>query len=200
MIRFAQRLDMSFTRSLAMRMFGRPHGLLGRLGGRLMARMNAEFGAWVAGQLEVGARERVLEVGFGAGVIIGRLAELAPDGHVAGVDPSVEMVAQARARNAKAVRSGLVELHCGSVESLSFAAASFDKALAINSMQVWPDAVAGLREISRVMKPGGRIALGFTRHSGRSRDGVTELLVEAGFAQTHVVDRAQGFCVLATKP
>jgi SAM-dependent methyltransferase len=106
MIRFAQRLDMSFTRSLAMRMFGRPHGLLGRLGGRLMARMNAEFGAWVAGQLEVGARERVLEVGFGAGVIIGRLAELAPDGHVAGVDPSVEMVAQARARNAKAGGAG----------------------------------------------------------------------------------------------
>ncbi len=31
------------------------------------------------------------------------------------------------------------------------------------------------------MKPGARIALGFTRHSGRSRDGVTELLVKAGF-------------------
>jgi len=191
---------MSFTRSLAMRMFGRPQGVLGRLGGHLMARMNADFGEWVAGLLEIGARERVLEVGFGSGVIIEKLAGLVPDGHVAGVDASAEMVAQGRARNTEAERNGLVELRCSSAESLSFADGSFDKALAINSMQVWPDAVAGLREISRVMKPGGRIALGFTRHSGRSRDGVTELLVQAGFAQAHVVDRAQDFCVLATKP
>jgi SAM-dependent methyltransferase len=103
---------MSFTRSLAMRMFGRPRGVLGRLGGHLMARMNADFGEWVAGLLEIGARERVLEVGFGAGVIIEKLAGLVPEGHVAGVDASAEMVAQARARNAEAGRSGLVELRC----------------------------------------------------------------------------------------
>jgi ubiquinone/menaquinone biosynthesis C-methylase UbiE len=82
---------------------------------------------------------------------------------------------------------------------LPFADGSFDKALAINSMQVWPDAMTGLREIGRVLKPGGRIALGFTRHSGRSRDGVTQLLAASGFAQAHVVDRARDFCVLATK-
>lgn len=191
---------MSFTQSLAMRMFGRPRGVLGQLGGYLMARMNADFGMWVAGLIEIGARERVLEVGFGSGVIIEKLTGFAPDGHVAGVDASAEMVAQARARNAKAVQSGLVELHCGSVASLPFADGAFDKALAINSMQVWPDAVAGLREIGRVLKPGGRIAVGFTRHSGRPRDGVTELLLQAGFAQVHMVDRAQDFCALATKP
>jgi ubiquinone/menaquinone biosynthesis C-methylase UbiE len=37
---------------------------------------------------------------------------------------------------------------------------TFDKALAINSMQVWADAMAGLREIRRVLKSGGRVALG----------------------------------------
>jgi ubiquinone/menaquinone biosynthesis C-methylase UbiE len=191
---------MDLTRELAMRMFGRPQGVLGRLGGRLMAGMNADFGGWVAGLLAIGTRERVLEVGFGSGAVIEKLASLAPDGHVAGVDASVEMVAQARKRNAKAVRSGLVELHCGSVASLPFADGTFDKALAINSMQVWPDAVPGLRETGRVMKPGGRIALGFTRHSGQPRDGVTEPLVQAGFAQISVVDNGQDFCALATKP
>jgi ubiquinone/menaquinone biosynthesis C-methylase UbiE len=189
---------MSFARNLAMRMFGRPQGVLGRLGGHLMARMNADFGEWVAGLLEIGARERVLEVGFGSGVIIEKLVGLVPDGHVAGVDVSAEMVAQGRARNAEAGRSGLVELRCASVASLPFADGSFDKALAINSMQVWPDAVAGLREIRRVMKPGGRIALGFTRHSGQPRECVMEPLLRAGFAQVSIVDNGQDFCVLAT--
>jgi ubiquinone/menaquinone biosynthesis C-methylase UbiE len=64
------------------------------------------------------------------------------------------MVSQARARNATAIRDGRVDLRRGSVESLPFADDAFDKALAINSMQVWPDAVAGLRAIRRVMKPG----------------------------------------------
>jgi SAM-dependent methyltransferase len=94
------------------------------------------------------------------------------------------VVEQARARNATAIQSGRVDLRHGSVVSLPFDDNSIDKALAINSMQVWPDAVAGLREIRRVMKPGGWIAL----------------LIAAGFTKAHVVETDKGFCALATKP
>jgi ubiquinone/menaquinone biosynthesis C-methylase UbiE len=153
-------------RNILMRTFGRPQGALGRLGGIIMARMNAECGAWVCDLLQVGPNDSVLEVGFGPGVVIQRLSKLARGGHVAGIDLSQEMVEQARTRNMSAIQSGRVDLRHGSVESLPFDDASFDKALAINSMQVWPDAVVGLREIRRVMKPGGRIALGFTPYSG----------------------------------
>jgi ubiquinone/menaquinone biosynthesis C-methylase UbiE len=79
------------------------------------------------------------------------------------------MVEQARARNATGIQSGRIDLRHGSVESLPFDDNSFDRALAINSMQVWPDAAAGLREIRRVLKPGGRIALGFTQSPSRER-------------------------------
>jgi len=82
-----------------------------------MARTNADCGTWVAELLEVTAKDRVLEVGFGPGVVIQRLAKLAAAGHVAGIDQSREMVEQARARNAAAVQCGLVELRLGSVES-----------------------------------------------------------------------------------
>src|SRR5438270_6916571 len=150
-----------------MRAFGRPRGLLGRLGGVVMARMNADCGSWVSDLLEVGPNDRVLEVGFGPRVVIQRLSKLAAAGHVAGIDQSREMVEQARARNATAVQSGRVDLRHGSVESLPFDDNSFDKALAINSMQIWPDATTGLREIQRVVKPGGGIALGFTPYSGQ---------------------------------
>ena len=87
----------------------------------------------------------------------------------------------------------------GSAESLPFADDTFDKALAINSMQVWPDAAAGLRAIQRVMRPGGRIALGFTRYSGQLNQGLEQALIAAGFADAQVKDRATDFCALAVK-
>jgi ubiquinone/menaquinone biosynthesis C-methylase UbiE len=76
----------------------------------------------------------------------------------------------------------------------------FDKALAINSMQAWPDARPGLREIQRVLKHGGNVALGFTVNSGQSKEGVAELLTAAGFAHARIVVRSKLFCVIATKP
>ena len=132
-----------------------------------MARMNADCGAWVSDLLKIGPNDNVLEVGFGPGVVIPRLSQLTAAGHVAGIDPSREMVEQAQARNAAAVESGHVDLRQGSVGNLPFDNNCFDKAVAINSMQVWPDALAGLREMLRVTKPGGRIALGFTPYSGQ---------------------------------
>ena len=125
---------MSIMRNILLRMFGRPQGALGRLGGIIMARTNAECGAWVTELLEILPTESVLEVGFGPGIVIQRLSNLA--GHVAGIDPSREMVRQARARNADAIEGGRVDLRRGSVESLPFDSNTFDKAVAINSMQI----------------------------------------------------------------
>jgi ubiquinone/menaquinone biosynthesis C-methylase UbiE len=185
--------------SILLRTFGLPQGILGRLGGIVMARMNTDGGAWATDLLEIGPSDSVSEVGFGPGVAIQRLARLASAGHVTGIDASREMVAQARARNAADIQSGRVDLRHGSVESLPFADNSFDKALAINSMQVWPDAVTGLREIRWVMKLGGRIVLGFTPYSGNSKEGVTEALITAGFTSARIVETEMGFCALAQK-
>jgi SAM-dependent methyltransferase len=103
--------------NLLMNMFGRPRGIIGRLGGVIMARMNAVCGVWVAGLLEVTPDDAVLEIGFGPGVIIQCLSKLASAGHVAGIDPSPEMVEQARARNAIAIKDGRVDLLRGSARA-----------------------------------------------------------------------------------
>jgi ubiquinone/menaquinone biosynthesis C-methylase UbiE len=188
---------MSIVRRILMRMFGRPKGILGRLGGVIMAHMNQQCAAWAIDLLGIQPNDRVLEVGFGPGVGIQLLARSVSGGYIAGVDPSAEMVRQAKARNVKAIEGGRVDLRYGSVESLPFEDKTFDKALAINSMQVWPDAVAGLQEVRRIMKPGGKIALGFTPYSGQSKSGLPEMLTAAAFTETQVAESELGFCALA---
>jgi ubiquinone/menaquinone biosynthesis C-methylase UbiE len=183
-----------------MRMFGRPQGSLGRLGGIIMARMNQKVAAWAIDLLGVHPSDRVLEVGFGPGVGIELLAKSGSSGRVVGVDCSKEMVEQATVRNARAIEAGQVNLRKGSVERLPFEDETFSSALAVNSMQAWPDAVAGLREIRRVMKPGGKIALAFTRHSGQPKSGLTDTLTAASFSGVRVAETDDGFCALATKP
>ena len=191
---------MAWVRELLMRMFGRPKGVLGRLGGVIMARVNRDAAVQVIEVLDVRPDDKVLEVGFGPGVAIQMLLHRVPAGSVAGVDQSQEMVRQAAARNADALRSRRADLRYGSVERLPFADETFDKALAINSMQAWPDARAGLREIRRVLKHGGNVALGFTVNSGQPKEGVAELLAAAGFAQPRIVDKSKLFCAIATRP
>jgi ubiquinone/menaquinone biosynthesis C-methylase UbiE len=154
-----------------------------------MARMNRTCAAWVIDLLQVRPGDKVLEVGFGPGVGVQLLTSSASAGYVAGVDPSKEMVAQATTRNKKAIENGRVGLRHGSVASLPFTDNTFDKALAINSIQVWPDAVAGLGEMRRVITPGGKLALGFTPYSGQPNTGLAELFTAAGFAKAHVVER-----------
>jgi ubiquinone/menaquinone biosynthesis C-methylase UbiE len=190
---------MTFCDRVLMRMFGRPEGLLGRLGGVILAQVNRPFAREVIALLEVRASDKILEVGFGPGVGIELLAEAAPMGTIAGIDPSKEMVEQAARRNAAAIRTGAVVLHQGTAEGMPFADDAFDRVLAINSMQVWPDPAAGLRQIRRVLAGGGRVALGFTPNSGQPRAGVTEMLSAAGFDDARLVDLRGGFCALARK-
>jgi ubiquinone/menaquinone biosynthesis C-methylase UbiE len=153
---------MGIMETIMTRLFGRPRGRLGRLSGEEMARLDAECGVRACELLEIAADDSILEVGFGSGVTVEHVSKLVPAGRVAGVDPSPDMVEQARARNAEAVAHGHVDLRQGSVDSLPFDDNTFDGALAINAMQVWADEVAGLREIRRVLRPGAMIVLGFT--------------------------------------
>lgn len=142
-------------------LFGRPTGALGRLAGWEMAlrSSNRRRNKWAVSLLDVRPTDRVLEIGFGPGIAIRALAQRATEGIVVGVDHSEVMVAQARQRNAAAVRDGRVELHLGSAESLPRFDVRFDKILAVNSMGFWPDPPARLRELRELLVDGGVIAI-----------------------------------------
>ena len=172
-----------------MRQFGRPAGLLGRAAGQIMAVNNRGRSLWVISLLDIQRDDRVLEIGFGPGVDLRRVSEIAADGFVAGVDHSKEMVRQASKRNAAAIRAGRVELKQASASAIPYPNGCFDKILAINSIQFWPDSVQGLKEAHRLLKPGGLIAIAL---QPRSKDATEETALETGKALVTRL-RATGF-------
>src|SRR5215471_14631554 len=100
--------EMSLGRNILLGMFGRPRGLLGRLGGMIMASTNRHYAEWAIESLDVQPHEHLLEIGFGPGVAVQLLSGKAQ--YVAGVDASREMLQQATRRNAEAIRTGHVAL------------------------------------------------------------------------------------------
>jgi demethylmenaquinone methyltransferase/2-methoxy-6-polyprenyl-1,4-benzoquinol methylase len=101
------------------------------------------------------AGERVLDVATGTGLVA---AELARSGcSVVGVDQSPEMLAVARRRFACAAGER-VQLIEGEAEELPFASASFDALTFTYLLRYVEDPAATMRELARVVRPGGRVA------------------------------------------
>ncbi|HEV2944790.1 MAG TPA: ubiquinone/menaquinone biosynthesis methyltransferase [Solirubrobacteraceae bacterium] len=101
------------------------------------------------------AGERVLDVATGTGMVAAELRRRA-DCSVVGVDQSAEMLAGAKARFA-GENSG-VELVQGQAEQLPFADASFDAVTFTYLLRYVDDPAATMRELARVVRPGGRVA------------------------------------------
>jgi ubiquinone/menaquinone biosynthesis C-methylase UbiE len=110
------------------------------------------------------ARGRVLEIGIGTGLNLPHYDRTRVES-IVGLDPGLEMHRLARRRMRQAGLS--VELVALSAETIPFADASFDTVLVTYSLCTIPDAVAALREMRRVLKPGGRLI--FCEH-GRAPD------------------------------
>ena len=138
--------------------FARPRGWVGRrLIGPWLDRIGERMNELTLDSLEIGPSDDLLEVGFGGGGLLAKLLERT-DGQVIGVDLSPEMVERARRRFRG---EGRLRLFRGSVQALPLASHSVDKACSVNNVYFWPDPVAALSELARVLKPGGRLALCF---------------------------------------
>ena len=172
-----------------------PRGVLGRVGGRLMA-LDHVLPAWVVDTLQIGPRDSVLEVGCGPGVGLEVVSARVPEGRVVGIDPSETMLTMARQRNRGAIEAGRIELRHGTVNNLPFDDATFDAAFAINTLHVWPDPVTGLAEVRRTLRPGRRVALGISRFSYASSEHFARHLIAAGFADVTVHHGERGTCFL----
>ena len=109
--------------------------------------------------MTVPANALILDVGCGGGGTVRRLATLAPEGNVVGLDYSAASVAVSRETNAKEIAAGRVRIEQGSVAALPFPDRTFDIVTAVETHYYWPDLPANVGEILRVLKPSGTFAL-----------------------------------------
>ena len=105
----------------------------------------------------LGDAPRLLDVATGTGDLAIALARAYPGGHVIGLDPSPGMLAIAAD---KVARRGLtVELVRGDAQELPQASCSIDAATIAFGIRNVPDRAKALRELARVVRPGGRIGV-----------------------------------------
>lgn len=136
----------------------RPSGWLSHIVGRKMNESNASMYDFLLRSVDFTTASTALEIGFGNGKLFDRVLRAAPQIRLRGLDYSTDMVRQARRNMRAAVRAGHLILEAGSSDRMPYPDGSFDIVYCINVVYFWDQPAAHLREIRRVLRPGGRFA------------------------------------------
>ncbi len=102
--------------------------------------------------MELKPDDHVLDLGCGSGWLCRRIARLVPKGHVLGVDIAAEMLRRAEAASRQYSNLNFKE---GAADRIPCESDSVDKIISVESSYYWPDPAAGVREMFRVLRPGG---------------------------------------------
>ena len=133
----------------------KPAGLLGRFVLWNMNSRHSKVTDWGMSHILIDKRDTILDAGCGGGRTVNKLAAIASQGKVYGVDFSAESVAFASRINKQWIDAGRVEIREASVSQLPFAADVFNVVTAVETHFWWPDLPSDMREVLRVLKPGG---------------------------------------------
>jgi demethylmenaquinone methyltransferase/2-methoxy-6-polyprenyl-1,4-benzoquinol methylase len=134
--------------------------------------------------LQLGERPRVLDLATGTADLAIEIARMHPGATVIGLDPSREMLAIAQRKLTRRGLTARVTLMRGDAQHLPYRNCEMDAATIAFGIRNVPDRIAALREMARVVRPGGRVAV---LELGEPRRGL--LARAARFHTRHVVPR-----------
>lgn len=141
-------------------MWGDPSGFLG---GAALAAMAVSGGGQNKAALDLLAPrlgESVIELGCGPGMgVRAALKRVGREGFVAGIDQSATAAHYAAHAVHGACLDGRAAIMRAEAADLPFRDSMFDRAFAVNTFQFWPDPARALREVARVLAPGGRLVI-----------------------------------------
>lgn len=186
----------------------KPTGLFGKILAKGMAWGHKDFYKNTARVLNLKNDDKYLEIGFGSGLFINKYAS-----HVArivGLDYSEDMVNLASSINKDLIKSGKAEFKQGNVSSLPWQNDEFSVVVGIETFFFWPEPMVSLKEIYRVLFPGGRlvIEMAYNKDDGLdhtkdikkmnlnlySANEMKKILKESGFSDI-VIDYYKGFWI-----
>ena len=185
----------------------KPTRWIGRLFAWIMNRTHSNLTDWGLSHVSIGTTLTILDVGCGGGRTVGKLAAIAAKGKVCGVDYAAGSIAVSQSQNADLIRAGRVEIRQASVSQLPFPDETFDLVAAVETQYYWPDLPRDMREILRVLKPGGTLLVIAESYSGGKWDWLQgpvmrllrstpmtpdqnrELFVNAGYVEVQVDEK-----------
>lgn len=148
----------------------RPDRFAGRLFASLMNASHAPLTDWAFTHLMVPRVAMAMDVGCGGGRTIQKLAAISEQ--VYGIDYAAGSVAASRAYNRRLIAEGRAHVEQASVSRLPFADSKFDLVTAIETQYYWPNLQGDMKEILRVLKPGGRLMVVAESYKGARNDSV----------------------------
>ncbi|MFP3905262.1 MAG: class I SAM-dependent methyltransferase [Armatimonadota bacterium] len=190
----------------------KPSGWVGRfIYGRLSGMEATD--ARVIEALDLRANDVFLEIGQGAGLLVKKVLQTVD--RAAAIDHSADMVALAKRNNREAVAAGRADILCGDATSLPWPDNHFTCGACIATFLFFDEPAVALREVLRVLGPGGRFVIATPSSEGEGmlprlfgrwpekaylygRDQMQELLHEAGFEDIDVeLSRGRLWCTFS---
>ena len=170
----------------------KPEGWFGALLARGMNRGHAGMTDWGLQQIPIREDFVTLDVGCGGGRTIRTMAMRAKGGKVFGLDYSSQSIAISRKINRRLVQERKVEIRQGSVSHIPFPDKMFDLVTAVETHYFWPDLPSDMREIIRVLKPGGTLAIMGEAYKGGKFDDRNRRWIKSGDMNYHSIDELRG--------
>ena len=150
---------MMSTRSFLARQLGYPSGIFGRLLMKFLNRGNVEMNEIAFKQLNLQPGDSVLEIGFGGGYLLDKIAACQIPSFIAGVDLSIDVLQMGNRKFKPQIEQGYVELKQASGDSLPYGDLTFNKICTVNTIYFWSDPKLVLDECRRVLKPNGKLVV-----------------------------------------
>ncbi|MBN1397974.1 MAG: class I SAM-dependent methyltransferase [Bacteroidetes bacterium] len=169
----------------------RPSGLFGKLIMSLIfSKGNAALNQFTYELMSVQKDDKVLEIGFGTGTLINKIAQQLDKGMIEGIDFSDAMISIAKKRNKEYIKNGKVKLYNDSFDEINLEPDSYNTICSVNTIYFLDNPGKTIKKVAEILKPTGRFVLAFEEKPGKINDNIFKLytidevhdfLIQAGF-------------------